>query len=154
MHAIELLLDDHETVAGLFDRVRANEGNADISLFERIKAAIEVHKHIEETLFYPRLVDEGDDELKQFIDTAMADHLQVNRSLDELSELSDNDERFAPRLKMVMEDIEHHVEEEEERLFPLVENQFDEDVLEELGAEMEEERTKFQADNHYGSAAP
>jgi hemerythrin-like domain-containing protein len=146
MHAIELLLDDHEIVAGLFDRVRANQGVADSSLFEKIKAAIEVHKHIEETLFYPRLADEGDETLKKIVDTAVEEHRQVNLYLKELSELSDRDERFAPRLKMVMEDVEHHVEEEEERMFPLVENQFDEDALEKLGAQMEAEKTRYQAD--------
>jgi len=150
MHAIELLLDDHETVAGLFDRVRANKGNADLSLFQKIRAAIEVHKHIEETLFYPKLADAGDDELKEIVDTAIENHRQVNLDLDELGELADSDERFVPRLKIMMEDVEQHAEEEEERLFPLVENQFDEEALEELGAKMEEERTKYQADN-YGS---
>jgi hemerythrin superfamily protein len=146
MHAIELLLDDHEQVASLFDRVRANHGTADHSLFEKIKAAIEVHKHIEETLFYPRLADEGDEELKKAVDMAIEEHRQVNLYLKELSELGDNDERFAPRLKMIMEDVEHHVEEEEEWMFPLVENQFDEYVLEKLGAEMEAEKTRYQAD--------
>lgn len=43
-----------------------------------------------------------------------------------------------------MEDVEHHVEEEEDEMFPLVESQFDKEVLEELGAEMEAEKSKFQ----------
>ena len=150
MHAIELLLDDHEKVAGLFDRARGNEG-ADVSLFEKIKAAIDIHKHIEETLFYPKLMNEGDDELKKAVNTALEENRQVDLYLDELSGLAGNGEKFVPKLKVVMEDVEQHVENEEEKMFPLVEDQFSEDVLERLGSEMEAEKAKYQT-AHYGSA--
>jgi hypothetical protein len=44
----------------------------------------------------------------------------------------------------LMEDIEHHVQEEEGEMFKLVQSQLDETVLEELGTAMEEEKAKFQ----------
>lgn len=150
MHAIEILLDDHETVAGLFDRVRDSGGRVDHSLFEKIKTALDVHKHIEESLFYPKLVDAGDDALKDAVNAAKRDHRQVRTDLDELSELDDGDDKFDPKLKLLIEDVERHVEEEEGRMFPLVEDQLDEDALEELGAEMEAEKNRYQSER-YGS---
>lgn len=144
MHALELLLDDHAQVAVLFDRVRAHEDAP--SLFDEIRAAIESHKHIEETLFYPRLIDSGDEELRAAVTSAIDNHRSINDSLNELSESADDVERFAPGLKVVMEDVELYADEEEERLFPLVEDQFDEDMLERLGEEMAAEKARFQAE--------
>jgi hemerythrin superfamily protein len=143
MHAIELLLDDHDQVAVLFDRVRAEDDG--LSLFKKIKAMLEAHKYVEETLFYPRLLDEGDDELKSAVGTAIENHRSIKESLDELAETAGDAERFGPALKVVMEDVEQYADDEEERLFPLVEDQFDEELLEQLGQEMEEEKARFQA---------
>ena len=143
MHAIELLLDEHESFLGLFDRVRS--GNDGASLFSRIKAAIEFHKHLEENFFYPKLIDEGDDELKDVVRSAMEDHRQVRTYLDELQGLTEDPERFAPRLNIVMEDIELQVEQEESNMFPLVENQFDEETLENLGTAMQAEKARISA---------
>ena len=64
--------------------------------------------------------------------------------LKELAALSDASEKFEPKLKVLIEDVEHHVEEEESEMFPLVEAQFDADVLDELGSEMEAEKKAFQ----------
>lgn len=150
MHAIELLLDDHETVAGLFERARANQEANDISLFEKIIAAVRTHKHIEETLFYPTVADEGDDELQELVNASIEEHQHVDASLEELSALSDGDEGFAPKLMIVIEDVERHVEAEEERMFPLVEEQIDEALLEKLGTDMEAEKARFQ-NSTYGS---
>lgn len=141
MHAIELLLDDHEYVTGLFDRVRA--GDDGISLFSKIKRAIDLHRHIEETLFFPKLIDEGDDELRNVVETALEDHRQVKASIDELDGIARDAERFRPRLRIVMEDVERLAEEEEERLFALAEEQLDEEALEKLGDDMSRERARF-----------
>ncbi len=144
MHALELLLDDHDQVAVLFDRVRAHE--AGTSLFAEIKAAIAAHKYIEETLFYPKISATGSDELRAAVTTAIEHHRSINDSLIELTESEDNADGFGPGLKVIMEDVELYADEEEERLFPLVEDQFDEQMLEKLGEEMAAEKARFQAE--------
>jgi hypothetical protein len=63
--------------------------------------------------------------------------------LKELAALTEDSEKFDPKLKVLMEDVEHHVVEEEGEMFKLVEEQFDASVLEELGSEMEAEKSKF-----------
>jgi hemerythrin superfamily protein len=63
--------------------------------------------------------------------------------LKELDALSDESGKFEPKLKVLMEDVEHHVKEEEEEMFPKVKSEFDSAVLDELGAKMAAEKQAF-----------
>ncbi len=152
MNAIGLLKADHQTVAELFEEVKANEDGDNTGLFKQIKAELDVHAHIEETIFYPKLKEEGNEELKAIVLEGIEEHRQVKMFLAEIAALTDESEKFDPKLKVLMEDVEHHVEEEETEMFPLVEDQFDADVLDELGAAMEAEKENF-ADKATSSAA-
>ncbi len=143
MNAIELLTADHEVVSELFEQVKSTDESEHGPLFERIRDELDVHSHIEETIFYPRLKEEGDQELADIVLEGIEEHRQVKMFLRELESLADDSEKFEPKLKVLMEDVEHHVEEEEGEMFPLVEDQFDSAVLEELGAAMEEEKRSF-----------
>ena len=55
-----------------------------------------------------------------------------------------DDERFDGLLTKLIEDVRHHVDEEEGEMFPMVEFQFDQDALEALGRQMELEKQRFQ----------
>lgn len=143
MNAVELLKEDHKKVEELFKQVEADEEGDHKKLFEQIKAELDVHAHIEEVIFYPKLKEEGDDELKDVVLEGIEEHRQVKMFLKELSNLTDESEKFDPKLKVLMEDVRHHVEEEEGEMFPKVEDQFEETVLEELGAAMEAEKKSF-----------
>lgn len=144
MNAIELLKADHDKVEGLFEQVKANEGGDNTDLFKQIKTELDIHTHLEESIFYPRLIEEGDEDLKSIVLEGIEEHRQVKMFLRELDNLSDDSEKFDPKLKVVMEDVEHHVEEEETEMFSMVEEQFDAATLEELGAQMEAEKSTFQ----------
>lgn len=143
MNAIELLKADHEVIEELFEQVKNSEESEHRQLFERIQTELDVHAHIEETIFYPKLEEEGNEKLVDIVREGIEEHRQVKMFLHELDALSDDSEKFEPKLKVLMEDVEHHVEEEEGEMFPLVEEQFDEDVLEELGAALEAEKKTF-----------
>ncbi|MBA2336073.1 MAG: hemerythrin domain-containing protein [Pyrinomonadaceae bacterium] len=147
MNAIELLKADHDVVDKLFQKVKATEDSEHPAIFEKIKAELDVHTHIEETIYYPKLIEEGDEELKDIVLEGIEEHRQAKMFLRELAALSDESEKFDPKLKVLMEDITHHVQEEEAEMFPMVEEQFDSAVLEELGTEMEEEKMKFKKSN-------
>ena len=144
MNAIELLKQDHDKVDKLFQNVKANEDADHRDTFEQIKAELEVHTHIEETIFYPKMKEEGDEELKKIVLEGLEEHHQAKMFLRELSNLVDDSEKFQPKLKVLMEDIGHHVQEEEGEMFPMIEEQFDESTLQTLGQEMEEEKKSFQ----------
>ena len=150
MNAIELLKSDHNKVQRLFQKVKADkEGENHAELFEQIKAELEVHTHIEETIFYPRLKDE--EELKDIVLEGIEEHHQAKMFLRELSNLKEDSEKFEPKLKVLMEDITHHVQEEEGKMFPKTEEVLDEATLEELGAQMEAEKKSFQKSHKAGA---
>src|SRR5688500_4106853 len=144
MNAIELLKKDHDTVDKLFQKVKANEDGDNTDTFEKIKAELDVHAHIEEKIFYPMLIEKGDEELQKLTKEGIQEHHQVKIFLREISDLADESDRFAPKLKVLMENVEHHVQEEEGEMFIMVEEQFDQSVLEELGAAMEKEKRSFE----------
>ena len=141
MNAIELLKADHKKVNALFGKVKATEEAEHKKLFEQIREELEIHTHIEETIFYPALKEEP--ELEDIVLEGIEEHHQAKIFLRELAALTDESEKFEPKLKVLMEDITHHVQEEEGEMFPKVEEIFDETALTELGAEMEKEKQKF-----------
>lgn len=143
MNAIELLKEDHDRVDKLFQKVKANEDADHRDTFEKIKAELEVHTHIEETLFYPKVKEDGDEELKKLVLEGVEEHHQAKMFLRELSTLVEDSEKFQPKLKVLMEDIAHHVQEEEGQMFPMIQEQFDEYTLQMLGQEMEKEKKAF-----------
>ena len=143
MNAIELLKEDHDRVDKLFQSVKATPDGDHKDLFEQIKAELDVHTHIEETIFYPKLKEDGDDELKDIVLEGIEEHRQAKMFLKELAALTDDSEKFDPKLKVLMEDISHHVMEEEGQMFPMVQEQFDEFTLQELGKQMEKEKASF-----------
>jgi hemerythrin superfamily protein len=142
MNAIELLKQDHDKVSRLFQKVKGSEEDKHQELFEQIKKELEVHTHIEETIFYPKMREE--EELEDIILEGIEEHHQAKIFLRELSNLTEDSEKFEPKLKVLMEDVTHHVQEEEGEMFPKIEKIFDEATLEELGKQMEEEKKSFQ----------
>jgi hemerythrin superfamily protein len=135
MNAIELLKADHKKVAALFDQVKETESEQEHwKLFEQIKTELEVHTHIEETVFYPRIQQSED--LKDMVLEAFEEHKQVKTLLREISGLAKGNEKLDAKLKVMGENVEHHVEEEETEMFPKVEKVLSKDELEELGAQL------------------
>lgn len=142
MNALELLKEDHQTVASLFEQAESTEKEAQKKrLFEQIASALEAHTHIEETIFYPALQEQ--EELKDLVMEAFEEHKQVKTLIREMGNLTDGSEKFDAKLKVMKENVEHHVEDEENEMFPQVEQLFDESQLEELGQHMEEAKLKF-----------
>lgn len=143
MNAIELLKEDHDRVDKLFQKVKANEDADHRDTFEQIKTELEIHTHIEETIFYPKIREEGDEELKKIVLEGLEEHHQAKMFLREIAGLADESEKFQPKLKVLMEDIAHHVQEEEGKMFPMIQKQFNEYTLQMLGNEMEKEKKSF-----------
>jgi iron-sulfur cluster repair protein YtfE (RIC family) len=141
--ALDLLKEDHERVQKLFDEVKSSDEKRHPALFERIKKELDVHAHIEEAIFYPNLKAQGDKELVDIVLEGIEEHRQVKMFLKEIDALIDDSSKFEPKLKVLIEDVEHHVSEEEDTMFPLVRDQFSSEVLEDLAAEMEKEKRKF-----------
>ena len=140
MNALELLKADHEKVQQLFKKAEDANPERQRQLFEEIKQELETHTHIEETVFYPAVKEA--DELKDMVLESLEEHKQVKTLLREMENLTSDSEKFEPKLKVLMENVEHHVQEEEDDMFPMVEDQIPEETLQRLGSLMQGEKEK------------
>ncbi len=142
MNAIELLKSDHQKVKGLFREFENSESDQEKEkLFQQIKSELEVHTHIEETIFYPVIKDE--EELEDITLEGIEEHHVVDVLIRETENLTDDSSKFEPKVTVLIENVEHHIQEEEGEMFPKVQELFDEQTLEDLGAKMEAEKKKF-----------
>lgn len=96
MNATELLIEDHDRVEELFKQVKENEDGDNTAVFQQIKDELDAHTHIEETIFYPKLIAEGDEELKKIVLEGIEEHRQAKMFLHKLADLTGEDEKFAP----------------------------------------------------------
>ena len=136
MDALEVLKQDHQKVKGLFQEMRkATDQSGRTELFDKIGTDLEIHAHIEETIFYPAV--ERHEELKDMVAEALEEHQEAKDLLDELEQLGSESPDFGSKMQELMEAVEHHVEEEEGELFPKIREVFPEDELERLGQELE-----------------
>jgi hemerythrin superfamily protein len=142
MDALELLKQDHQKVKELFKQGQQTEDKKQQKqIFKEIKAELETHARIEETIFYPAM--EEHDELKDMVLESLEEHRQMKTVLRELGKLSASSERFKPKFKVLMDDVKHHAEEEEEgKMFPKIRNLVKGDELRQLGEELEAAKHK------------
>src|SRR5512141_1381303 len=133
MDALELLKTEHKKVKELFKKAKGNKNaRQQKQLFEQIKTELETHTHIEETVFYPAVAK--NEELKDMVLKSLEEHKQVKTLLREMESLSADSEKFEPKLKVLMENVEHHaVEEEEGKMFPKIRKLMNAESLEKLG---------------------
>src|SRR2546421_2580965 len=140
MNAITLLKNDHKTVEDLFKRFeklgpRAVKSKQDV--VERIVRELSIHAAIEEMLFYPavrQVVEQGD--VDDMVLESLEEHHIVKWVLSELDGMSAEHERYDAKVTVLMENVRHHVEEEEKDLFPQVTKLLGRGRLDELGDAM------------------
>ena len=143
MDGLELLKQDHQAVKDLFDQIDdAEDGKQRTKLFDQIDTQLNIHAHIEETVFYPEM--QKIDQLKDMVEEALAEHQEVKTLLEEIEGLDPEAEQFSASLEELMENVEHHVAEEEDEMFPKVRERCDQATLDRLGDQLESAKGKQQ----------
>lgn len=142
MDAFSLLKEDHRKVEDLFEQLESARGQAKMRVFEQIKTELELHTHIEETVFYPAL--EKPKQTHDLTLEAYEEHDVVKKLLQELSRAKTANEEWEAKAKVLQENVEHHVEEEEGELFTKAEAALSEEQIETLGEQMEAEKERQQ----------
>lgn len=139
MNALTLLKSDHDKVKKLLTEGEETTERAEktrTELLGTIKQELTVHEDIEETIFYPALKEHP--KAKDIVLEAYEEHNVVDTVMGELEATDVSDERWAAKFKVMKENIEHHIEEEEGEMFKQARAVFDRDELEELGTRMED----------------
>ena len=142
MNAFQLLKNDHKIVSDLFDEIETSSGRAKTELFMRLKSELDVHASVEEKIFYPAL--ENKQESREITLEAYEEHKVVKDLLAELAKGSAADEEWDAKLKVLRENVDHHVEEEEGELFDKADDVLSDEDIERLGNEMEAEKARQQ----------
>ena len=120
--AIALLTADHREVTELFEQFEKLTDRAKVSkkkLADQICTALRVHTQIEEEIFYPA-VREAIDEAEDKLDEAVVEHAAAKDLIQQIQEMDPDEDLYDAKVKVLSEEIEHHVEEEEKELFPMV----------------------------------
>ena len=156
LDALQLLKKDHEMVSSMFTQIEALDSQSEDKegIFAQLKYELSTHALVEEKLFYPALARgrrKGDDkeqkldkeeldERRDLINEANAEHALVKQLLSELTAMPMNTPEWKAKLTVLRENVEHHVDEEENELFDIAREVLDEEQLMKLGAQLEQEK--------------
>lgn len=135
MDAIAFLKSQHRAVEHLFKSFERSGGGAHRTrrkLVDQMITALSQHASIEEQYFYPAVRQEVDGAESEVLE-ALEEHHVVKWQLQELEVLDPEDERFAAKVTVMMENVRHHVREEERELFPEVRSALGRNRLLEIG---------------------
>jgi iron-sulfur cluster repair protein YtfE (RIC family) len=148
--AIALFKTDHATVKKMFEeegKLTKKDSDRKASLFNQIKAALEVHAAIEEEIFYPAVKKARSESVKDEVREAYEEHKQIKSLLAQVSSITPADENYDAKLQVLKEDLEHHVKEEEGAMFPDAKRFLGESRLVEIGARLEARKQELQKNN-------
>ena len=139
LNALDMLRDDHRKMKELFHQFeRAEEHDRKEEIAHETLKELRVHTALEEEIFYPAAREQIDE--KGRIAEAFEEHHVAKILLSELQKISSHDQRFEAKYKVLAESVKHHIQEEESRLFPMLEDSLNAD---ELGQEMEQRKDKL-----------
>ena len=113
---LEMLKTDHRHVQDLFTRFEDADKRTRASIAEEALTALEVHTALEEELVYPAIAEVIEDE--ETVNEAKEEHHVAKLLIKELHKMDAGDEAFATKFKVLGEIVGHHIEEEEEEIFP------------------------------------
>jgi len=139
--AIQLLKDDHEKVEKIFSDMERKESRQ--RLFPELDRELSIHAEIEEKVFYPACKEA--EPTRDLVLESIEEHKQIKLVLADLEQTDKSTDEWGAALKVLKEDVMHHVGEEENALFPKVRKILSKDQLEALGTRMEEMRMQLMA---------
>jgi len=135
MNALTLLRNDHQTVEKLFkqfEKLGDDAHKQKKTVVKKIIKELAIHAAIEEMVFYPA-VRKAVKTAEDIVLEGLEEHHIVKWTLSELDGMDPSEERFDPKVKVLMESVRHHVKEEQEEMFPKVSKKLDRKQLEMLG---------------------
>jgi hemerythrin superfamily protein len=133
MDAIELLKEDHKKVEQIFAAMEKKDDRQ--KLFPELDRELSVHAEIEEKVFYPATKEA--EPTRDLVLESIEEHKQIKMVLADLEQTDKTTDVWGAALKVLKEDVMHHVGEEENELFPKVKKVLSKQQLEDLGTRME-----------------
>ena len=145
MNALTLLENDHKKMRKLLEELESTTERGIRTreeLYSTIKGELLVHEAIEEEIFYPALKEHP--KAEDIVLEGYEEHHVVDVVMAELEGLPVDHESWGAKAKVMKENVEHHMEEEEGEMFKQARSVLDADELEELGERMAARKAQAQ----------
>jgi iron-sulfur cluster repair protein YtfE (RIC family) len=118
--AIAMLKEDHCRVRDLFQEYEAAmDPRTKRELAEEVCTELETHAQLEEQIFYPAVQEESQ-EGRALVQEAIQEHQKVKDMIAALREMGPDSQAFDTKFREIMQNVEHHVEEEETEMLALI----------------------------------
>jgi hemerythrin superfamily protein len=148
MDVLDLLIADHNRVRGLFSRYgeanEADDGAEESMLAAEIIRELKVHMAAEEAVLY-RSVKARSEEIGGDVNEGFEEHHVAKVLIGEIETLDSGSESWTAKMTVLIESVQHHVDEEEDELFPSVRSSTDASWRKELGEKLEAEELSLGA---------
>lgn len=138
MDAVQLIRQDHEKVKNLFfdfEMAPAGQPEQRRHLAEQIIRELMVHERIEEEIFYPAFRDAMGKRAQGDVEHALEEHHLVDTLIAQLTAIDLNDPDFEGLMRVLRENVEHHIQDEEESMLTKARDVMGDDVAR-VGADM------------------
>lgn len=143
MDAYQILSNDHRAVDRIFEEIEQTDSRKTEQcdrLFQKLKKELELHTLVEEKIFYLEMKKHA--AIEALVGEALEEHDEVKQMLQEVAELSLDDDQWSEKVAELKQAVQHHVREEESRMFPAARTAIDDSRARELGREIEAMKQK------------
>jgi hemerythrin superfamily protein len=145
MDLFELIEAAHRKVETIFSEIEKTKGSKKLDqYFNQLYKELNVHAQTEELTLYPAMRDH--DDIKELVNEAEQEHTEVKVLLEQMKSLDATSSEFKEKISTLKEAVQHHVEEEENEVFPKVRQSMSDEELKQLAKEFEETQSKLQQD--------
>jgi hypothetical protein len=141
---VELIKADHETVRGIFEEFEsASSPREQERLVTKALLELDVHAAIEEEIYYPAVAEALGSDDEETIREAEEEHHVVHVLIDELRRMRADAPNYAAKFTVLMENVRHHMEEEETEMLPEAASALGDERSRELGAQMQQRKQQL-----------
>ena len=120
MNALDILKKDHDRVRELFSEydTLSGDGARKNEIAQTVLQELELHSRVEEDIFYPAMRARSGKEGKELVKHSYDEHHDIDDLVAELRDTDPSDPDFDDKFQELMEEVEDHIEEEENEMFP------------------------------------
>ena len=139
MDVYQILKEDHRAVEKMLKQLSETSEHAGDTrelLFKKLKAALIAHSKAEEKIFYSSIYQE---DVREMVIDAKSEHKQVEKLLLEMEKLDVGSPEWTSKLKELKKNVEHHVMEEEGKIFNEAYKLLSKVEADSMGEELEQE---------------
>jgi len=143
MKVTVLLRNDHEAMKGLFEKykkggIRGENGKRD--LYNLIQRELTIHSEMENDIFYPALTSIASKRAQDLVAAALQEHRSMEKLMHDIARMNTQDRNFDAKVIHLIDEVNKHIDREEEEIFDEARKGLPEYRLEELGLEMEDRK--------------